>query len=1210
MSLEFVLGTGASDPLDFLLEKTAHWLAENPKNQVFYIVPNHIKFETEIEVLAKMQKKQPDPQKSIATMRLQVFSLSRLAWYYLQNTPYYNNHVITETGSAMLIRKILLEEEDSLKVFRGEANKSGFIEKLTALFHEFQVGNVELNDLERIIQSLEGTLKGKDCSVKLQDFFTVYEKYEALLIEKGFGFETQMKGLLDFLQTQDLEKSMFIFLGYSHLNAQELQLVDRLFQKGATVKFFLTLDKGDPFFDGAADSFFFDSKLLYQQVYQAARKQEVRIYQDVYTKPQKSIQSELISLGDYWQESHDFSSSVGKKGAATLSMQEVVQIWSGETVFSEVSHVAREIRRLVSQKEYRYQDIRILVRDFDLYKRVVPSVFKAQAIPFYFDQEMSMKHHPLVAFFESLFAIDQGNYRYRDVMRFLRTELFFPQAAAGTSLTDWQHNLEAYREKVDVTENVVLSHGFEGYFWTQSKDWHFTNYQFEENEVTSDENQLAENLSNEIRQEIRKFLPPFYAQLKKAQTGLDAAKCLYQFVEKIRLEDQMILWRNQEVEAGDLDKARIHEQTWQAFIDLMDEYVELLGDSAYVQEDFAEIFTSGLENKAYHRVPTAIDQVAITSMDLVHMNKSRIVFIIGLTDQVLPQKIENKTLLSDEERYLIDENLADEKYLQNSAKAAIAREPFIAYLAFMSAKERLYLTYPSSSDNKKDLKISPYLEQLIQGLKITVQNKAIAPLENNTALEDLTFISTYRSLVTDLTVVKRQVKELKIPLSSFWQNLERLLLEQPEYSELTARVLGSLTAQNVPEKISGAIVDELYGHTIFASVSRIESFYQCEYKYWLNYGLRLKEREVFEFSPAAAGDFFHEALDQLFKTLISEKLQLSLLTPDEIQRVTEEVLQKVLRQERFMILQVSNRMNYIRYQLSATIRRVSWALKKQSERSGLSTIQTEVLFGQIAQNSGLDSYDFPLENNHELKIRGKIDRIDQLEMADKTFLAVVDYKSSAHSFDFREAYFGLAMQMITYLDITLKNAVALTGKSASGAGAFYLHVKNPLLDGKKIAFDQAEEKILENFRYEGILADDEELLEHLDQTLAPKNSSAVYPYRQTGKGDYTSNRFVDQEELSALLSHNRLKFQEAGNKILSGKIALNPAYKDKQRIACSYCPFRSVCQFDVMLKENEYHRIEKMKKEEVFARIKEEDQTDGSGTSSVENNEKGDRFHE
>ncbi|MGC3097703.1 hypothetical protein ACPTFE_13955, partial [Enterococcus faecalis] len=65
-------------------------------------------------------------------------------------------------------------------------------------------------------------------------------------------------------------------------------------------------------------------------------------------------------------------------------------------------------------------------------------------------------------------------------------------------------------------------------------------------------------------------------------------------------------------------------------------------------------------------------------------------------------------------------------------------------------------------------------------------------------------------------------------------------------------------------------------------------------------------------------------------------------------------------------------------------------------------------------------------------------------------------------------------------------------------------------------------------------------------------------------------------ELGALLSHNRNKFIEEGNQIIGGEVQLNHAYQGKDRIACRYCPFRSVCDFDVKLKENNYHRIENL----------------------------------
>lgn len=72
---------------------------------------------------------------------------------------------------------------------------------------------------------------------------------------------------------------------------------------------------------------------------------------------------------------------------------------------------------------------------------------------------------------------------------------------------------------------------------------------------------------------------------------------------------------------------------------------------------------------------------------------------------------------------------------------------------------------------------------------------------------------------------------------------------------LAKQVFESLTHQNIPEKIDEVLAEPLYGKDIYTSVSRMESFYRCQYQYFSRYGLRLKERDVFGLSPAATGNF-------------------------------------------------------------------------------------------------------------------------------------------------------------------------------------------------------------------------------------------------------------------------------------------------------------------------------------------------------------------
>ncbi|MDI8465291.1 PD-(D/E)XK nuclease family protein, partial [Salmonella enterica subsp. enterica serovar Lubbock] len=127
----------------------------------------------------------------------------------------------------------------------------------------------------------------------------------------------------------------------------------------------------------------------------------------------------------------------------------------------------------------------------------------------------------------------------------------------------------------------------------------------------------------------------------------------------------------------------------------------------------------------------------------------------------------------------------------------------------------------------------------------------------------------------------------------------------------------------------------------------------------------------------------------------------------------------------------------------------------------MTVVQTEVLFGQILQDQGLASLDFDLSNRKKLKVRGKIDRIDKMKVEDDLYLSVIDYKSSKHNFDFVDAYYGLALQMITYLNVALNNAVSLVGEEAKAAGAFYMHVQNPMIPAsEKINEENIEEELL------------------------------------------------------------------------------------------------------------------------------------------------------
>ncbi|MBC6498338.1 PD-(D/E)XK nuclease family protein [Weissella confusa] len=76
------------------------------KLQDLALIGNHIKFETEIQVLSRLAELENRHGAAVAVPNVQVFSLSRLAWYYMQDDPIYRQANLSATGMTMLVQAL------------------------------------------------------------------------------------------------------------------------------------------------------------------------------------------------------------------------------------------------------------------------------------------------------------------------------------------------------------------------------------------------------------------------------------------------------------------------------------------------------------------------------------------------------------------------------------------------------------------------------------------------------------------------------------------------------------------------------------------------------------------------------------------------------------------------------------------------------------------------------------------------------------------------------------------------------------------------------------------------------------------------------------------------------------------------------------------------------------------------------------------------
>ncbi|WP_045807298.1 PD-(D/E)XK nuclease family protein [Levilactobacillus spicheri] len=1193
MSLQFVLGSAGMDHRRPLVDALAQQVQQHPDDQGYYLVPNHIKFETEVDVLAALKAQLAADQPLFAQTQVQVFSFTRLAWFFMKNEPIYQLPRISPAGLNMLIYQIIQSHADELTIFRGEVTRPGFISQLTAQLSEFRVGQVTAADLTTAIDQLAPS--NADLQAKLHDLLIIYEAFETQMAGKYVANTDLLNQLADFLTTQvDLSHAHFYLEGFSQLSAQERQLVTVLIQRAASVTVALNLDKAAPQTLPDPTALFFQSAKLYQQLYASARANQVPVMVDQRAQTPR-VSADLLALDQYWQA----STAVDQRPQEVTTPPTNIRVVQAASRYAEVAHIATTIRQLVASGKYRYRDFLVTTRHLDAYQTVLAPIFNAQAIPYFDDADVQMADHPFVELINALFDVDRRNYRYADVFRVLKSELLLPQDDQGAPMP-----IEAYRQAVALTENLVLKNGYQGKRrWVQDEDWQYTRFSAGDDSVqTTRDDQLTAQI-NQIRHFVKQTLPPFFAQLKGAKTYTDAAAVLYQFLANHGVTSRLMAWRDQAIDDGDLMRAGQPEQTWTTFCQMLDECHTILGPLPFDQTDFQALLQTGFAGAKFNQIPSTLDQVSVSESGLVQANNRKVTFLMGATADTMPDNQVPNTLLADSDRQDLGEQLQttdSNAYLRDDAATQLAGEPYLNYLAFLSGSETLIFSYPAASDESSGLEISPYVARIQEHFHLPTETLPAMPAADATAI--LPFVGTRRTTLRHLVQASHDSQVREVPLSPAWLYVLRLLRQDPNYGDLTTKLLGSLTYRNVPQQLTPDIVTQLYGNRISTSISKLEEYYANPYAYFLKYGLRLQERDVFELSPASTGEFFHATLDGLIKLINQQELNLADLDDQQMAEMIDEVTAKVLdttENPQFAILESSERMTYIRHQLIKTMHQVGRTLHEQSKRTRMRPRRTELQFG-LGDQHGLQPLLFDLDADRpqddqvphrEVMVRGRIDRLDALKLADKTFLGIVDYKSSEHQFNYQNAYYGQAMQMLTYLDAVKQNLTALVDQheapSTELAGAVYLHLQNPILKAGDVLGQDPLAALLKAEQYQGLLLNDLDFLDHIEEWLkGGKYSQLFRGLRKTAKG-YSSDKLVTPAELDNLLAHTEHLIKRAASEILDGQLDLAPV-REQNRTALQFSPYKSIMQFDPLLPENNYHDLTSLKKADVMALIEEE----------------------
>jgi len=1157
MSIRLIVGRSGTGKTTKCIEEIQTKLHEDPEGRpIIYVVPDQMTFLSDQRLITG-----PNIQ---GMFRAQVYSFTRLAWRILQETGGISRYHINTVGVSMLIRKIIEENKHELTLFRKVADKNGFIDQVEQLVTEFRRYTVTPEELLTTKNLVEDNGANKALQDKIHDLELIYHKFEQNIAGKYIDGEDYFRLLAERINESTYLKEADIYIdGFYSFTPQEYLIIQQLMSTCRSVTITNTLDPLNVNNNGDELSLFRMTGESYQTIHSMAKQLGIEVELIPLTDIKRNIHS---SLGHVEQH---FESRPGKRfiGESRILFAESIN------PRAEIEGIAREIVKLIRNKSYRYRNISLLSRNMGEYQNIIETVFHDYNIPFFIDQKSRMHDHPLVELIRSSLEIFESNWRYEPVFRSIKTELLFP-------LHERKNNI---REKVDRLENYCLAYGIKGNKWTSKERWKYRKIQgldWEQGAQTDAERQVEQEL-NELRLSLIAPLVRLQNRLKRGKTGRSKCEALYLFLEELEVPVKMEYWKNELEDRGELVKAGEHDQAWNSIVELLDQFVEILGEEEISAKQFASVIGAGLDSLKFSLVPPALDQVLIADLEQSRLADIKVAFIIGLNEGVFPAKFQDEGIFADSDREALIQNGMK---LAPTSKTRLLDEEFLAYKAFTTPSEYLYLSYPLANDEGKSILPSTYIKRMrdlypeAKTLYLMSDPKDL-PEENQ-----VDYAVHYKTTLSYLTG-QMQLKKRNYPINDFWWDVYNEYMDNENWKEPAKKVFSSLIYQNKAKDLSEQTSTELYGENISASVSRMELFHSCPFSHFASHGLKLRERQVYRLEAPAIGDLFHAALKYIAETVIHQDLLWSDLTRDQCELLAREAVDMLAPKLQNEILLSTNRHHYIKRKLEQIISRASIILSEHAKHSGFSPIDLELEFGPKGK---LPSITFPLKNGSKMNLIGRIDRVDKAVIGEEVFLRVIDYKSSAHDLNLNEVYYGLSLQMLTYLDLIMENSTILVDKKASPAGVLYFHVHNPMITSKKIlTLDEIEEELLKKFKMNGLMLGEERIVHLMDETLEKGNSPIVPAGLKTDGTLTKASKVATKEDFNYMQRFVRHKYKESGDQIISGSVGIEP-YQLKDKMPCTFCSFKSVCQFDESLESNQFRQLATYSKEEALELIRKE----------------------
>ena len=1126
MSLQIIYGRSGCGKTQYIFNEISKNIDNGRKKYI--ITPEQFSFSAEKELLRSLE----DEEQNSAVINAEVLTFARMAHRVSSEVGGCNKTVLSNCGKSMLIYSILSNKKNNLK-FLGKSDSN--IDMVMTQITELKKHGVTLENLKTLMEQVgENDLYLEN---KLQDIYTVYSKFQEKIVNNYVDENDALTILENQLDATDMFKNTEIYIDeFVGFTKQEYAIIAKLLKQASKVTITVTSNSMEKT-DEASNDIFFSNKETIEKILRIAKETKTAVEEPVFLE--KIYRFKSKELNHIERNLYNFPYKKYDGSVENLSL------FLANNQYSEIEEVARRILELVRSKKFRYRDISVITKNIDVYSNLCKAIFKEYDIPVFIDEKRDLSQNILVKYLISILDIFARNWSYDSVFNYIKCGF-----------------LNITPSDIYLLENYALKWEIKGSKWYKA-DWNF-------HDEDSTGKATIDHI-NELRREIVTPLVELKNNLSGNKTAKQISENLYNFLIKNNIDKVL---ENKIKDLNDMQKVDIaaeYETSWKIVMQVLDEIVLVFGDENITFESYMQILKTGLGESKLGTIPMAQDEVTVGDVDRSRSHKIKAVFIIGLNDGMFPSINRAEGFLNDDDREKIKQNGVE---LAKGTIDRIYEDNFNIYKAFTTAEERIFLSYSSSDMEGKSLRPSVLvsrIKKIFEGLK-----------ETSDVIYRKSEISTKENTFKELLINLREFRDGN-EIDTKWFDVYNLYNESEEWHEKLASAVKALNYTNTAEKIKKENVEKMYGSTLKTSVSKLEQYSGCPFSYYLKYGLKLNDKETFNVEAVDTGSFMHDVIDNFFGIIEERNINLKEITDEELEKIVAEIVSEKLKLDRNYIFTTTSKYKVLSNRLQKVVTMSVKYIVQSLKQSEFEVFGHELEFGGDGQYKPITVI---TEDGKKVEITGKIDRVDIMKNPDGTYVRIIDYKSSVKNIDLNQVFYGLQLQLLTYLNETCKVEDFIP------AGVLYFNLTNPTIGtDKNLTDEEVEEKIRQEFKMKGLILADVNIIKKMDTNIEnePKGISKIIPatIKKDGEISDRGTSAVTKEQFVYLQKYMEKIIKQISEEILQGNIEVKPYYNaSTKKTPCEYCKYKSICRFDENTKNNEYKYISKLNKDAVLEMIK------------------------